>query len=858
MPVHVFGRGEDGQIGDTARSDSLPVSIFFPDRVREASCGSGHSLVVSSTGRCFTWGRGDDGRLGHRSAPHAGAASVPEAGWALAPKEVLLEEAEGGAPRRVLAASCGSYHTAFIDEVGWLWACGGALYGKLGLGRDVSALVPHPVPLLSGPRAVRVVAVGCGSRHTVALSAAGDVFSFGCSERGVLGLSRAALCAAAGTGTAADEPPASVYAPVRLAPFGEGGVAQLAVCGAHTLAVDARGAVWSWGEGRFGRLGHGDEEDAWTPRRVAPHALGADGFGCGSRIVAVAAGGFHSVAVTAEGVAYAWGGGEHGQLGLGAVSNVLAPARVVALDAHVLRSAACGWSHTLFLSDRGGVWSCGNVDHSKLGLTREEADAGLAASAAAGQQGAAAGQPARGGRCITLPRAVGGLAGLRVTRVSAYNEHSLALSEHCGPSLVGWRDEPLALGTLPLFPLPPLELGGGAEDGVAPASGSGSRRASLSTLSLAQPQQASQRTGAADSAIAEGEARDGGSISWEELFAEAEGGGSGGGGGMALAAPSPPPSPPTAPHAGALPSPPLLGWGPHFSSPVGLLRRGVPTATSPVPPAPPSGLLPRSAPGTELVAALARLVCCSFASDVDVVVVEAADGGGEAPGRRTREQGAAEEVGGGGGGGPAPPAPTTLPAHRALLASRCDAFAALLVHAQPRVERPTVTLHARVSTVKALLFFLYTDCLPGALAARDALELAMLADYLHVVRLIALLDALLAHKLQDAAPHTAAAAVSLLLHADALGWWDSPLRTRLVAAVALHFEAAAACADFATLVRCFAGRPPLPPPPPTHTHAPYQRQPSSFSHAPTKTSTSTQEKSTILEVVRSRRRARAP
>jgi RCC1 and BTB domain-containing protein len=706
----------------------------------------------------------------------------------------------------VLTAACGSYHTAIVDEEGWLWVCGGALYGKLGLGRDVSALVATPVPLLSGPRAVRVVAVGCGSRHTLVLSAGGDLFSMGSSERGVLGLSRAAIAAGAVAGgeEGAGAAP-TVCAPARLSPFGEGGVASLAVCGAHNLAVDGRGSVWSWGEGRFGRLGHGDEEDVWAPQRVAPHTLGDDGFGAGARVAAVAAGGFHSVAVTADGVAYAWGGGEHGQLGLGAVANIFSPSRVTALEHHVLRSAGAGWSHTLFLTDRGSVFCCGNVDHQKLGLTREESEAGLAASAAL-QQGAAVGQAPRPGRCICVPRIVGGLASLRVTRVAAYNEHSIALSEHCGPSLVGWRDEPLALGTLPLF-MPPLELDGGAAPesgsgsgggGGGGGGGSGSRRASLSTLT--HQQMASQRTGLDSEAAGEGD-----SVSWEELFAE------GGSSAAASASVSRPPTPPAAAVAAAAPpslpatappSPPLLGYGPHFSTPLALLRRGDP---APLLPAPPSGLLPRTAPGAELVAALGRLVCNDFAADVDVVVHDAAVEGcvaGEgAKGRREHGQGAAEEAGGGGGGGPAAPAaptPTILPAHRAILASRCDAFAALLSHAKE--PRATINLHARAGTVRVLLFFLYTDCLPASLTTRDALEVAVLADYLRVVRLIGLCDRLLAHALQDAAPHTAALATALLLHADSLGWWDSPLRGRLVAAVATHFEAAAKSADFAALV----------------------------------------------------------
>ena len=55
--------------------------------------------------------------------------------------------------------------------------------------------------------------------------------------------------------------------------------------------------------------------------------------------------------------------------------------------------------------------------------------------------------------------------------------------------------------------------------------------------------------------------------------------------------------------------------------------------------------------------------------------------------------------------------------------------------------------------MRVLLFFLYTDCLPASLTTRDALEVAVLADYLRVVRLIGLCDRLLAHAHHKFRPH---------------------------------------------------------------------------------------------------------
>ena len=43
--------------------------------------------------------------------------------------------------------------------------------------------------------------------------------------------------------------------------------------GSHSLAITADGAVWSWGEGRFGKLGHGDRQDQLLPKKIEGLAL---------------------------------------------------------------------------------------------------------------------------------------------------------------------------------------------------------------------------------------------------------------------------------------------------------------------------------------------------------------------------------------------------------------------------------------------------------------------------------------------------------------------------------------------------------------------------------------------------------
>ena len=92
---------------------------------------------------------------------------------------------------------------------------------------------------------------------------------------------------------------------------------------AHSLALTADGAVWSWGWGAFGRLGHGDTQSQLLPKKVEAFA--------GQRVVAVSAAQYHSLAVTADGAVFTWGEGEHGCLGHGEeLSNQLLPKKIEA------------------------------------------------------------------------------------------------------------------------------------------------------------------------------------------------------------------------------------------------------------------------------------------------------------------------------------------------------------------------------------------------------------------------------------------------------------------------------------------------------------------------------------------------
>ena len=90
---------------------------------------------------------------------------------------------------------------------------------------------------------------------------------------------------------------------------------------AHSLAITADGAVWIWGWGYFGQLGHGDEQRQLLPKKIEAFSS--------QRVAAVSAGAVHTLALTADGAVFTWGKGESGRLGHGEdLSDQLLPKKV--------------------------------------------------------------------------------------------------------------------------------------------------------------------------------------------------------------------------------------------------------------------------------------------------------------------------------------------------------------------------------------------------------------------------------------------------------------------------------------------------------------------------------------------------
>ncbi len=149
----------------------------------------------------------------------------------------------------------------------------------------------------------------------------------------------------------------STYEPVSV--FGlSSGVSAIAAGHWHTCALTTTGGAMCWGSNSDGQLGNNSNTGGYTPVNVS---------GLTSGVTAIAVGGGHSCALTATGGVMCWGSNSNGQLGNNNSNNPSPiPVNVVGLSSGVVAIAA-GSSHTCALTALGGIKCWGNNQFGQLG-----------------------------------------------------------------------------------------------------------------------------------------------------------------------------------------------------------------------------------------------------------------------------------------------------------------------------------------------------------------------------------------------------------------------------------------------------------------------------------------------------------
>lgn len=132
----------------------------------------------------------------------------------------------------------------------------------------------------------------------------------------------------------------------------------------HSLAFMNNSTVRAWGYNGYGQLGNAD--DTYVPKKVPVKVSNLSG------VVAVAAGGHHSLALKSDNTVWAWGLNDNGRLGNGLTTKSNVPVQVTTTNSGGaftnLTSIAAGGSHSVALErTTGKVWTWGYNGDGQLG-----------------------------------------------------------------------------------------------------------------------------------------------------------------------------------------------------------------------------------------------------------------------------------------------------------------------------------------------------------------------------------------------------------------------------------------------------------------------------------------------------------
>jgi alpha-tubulin suppressor-like RCC1 family protein len=318
--VAAWGNNDHGRLGVDAESTNVrqPRRVLgLPDGVAPlaVAAGGAHTLVLLTGGEVLGFGLNDWSQLG------CGEAHVPQ------PRLVP------GMPADVVRIAAGSFHNLAVTRDGSLWVWGRNKESQLGLGARASSTcdVPTRVPL-DEP----IADVAAGSRHSLAVSRSGQLYSFG--ARALLGLG----------GERWRLGPSTEHEPRLVRSLRGVRVRAIAAGILHSAVACEDGYVYSFGEGAFSQLGTGSDRASAEPVRV-PGLVGVAQLACG---------GLHTLAATHGSTVFSWGANEHGSLGLGDVEGP--QLRVPSLIPDVsLTQVSCGWKHSSGVSGSGALFAWG-------------------------------------------------------------------------------------------------------------------------------------------------------------------------------------------------------------------------------------------------------------------------------------------------------------------------------------------------------------------------------------------------------------------------------------------------------------------------------------------------------------------
>ncbi|XP_075812776.1 X-linked retinitis pigmentosa GTPase regulator isoform X5 [Microtus pennsylvanicus] len=316
--LYMFGSNNWGQLGlgsKSAISKPTCIKALKPEKVKLAACGRNHTLVSTDKGGVYAAGGNNEGQLGLGDTDD---------------RDTFHQICFFTSKDSIKQLSAGANTSAALTEDGKLFMWGDNSEGQIGLKNKSNVCIPHEVTV-----GKPISWISCGYYHSAFVTTDGELYTFGEPENGKLGLPNQLLI--------------NHRSPQRVLGIPEK-VLQVACGGGHTVVLTEK-AVYTFGLGQFGQLGLGTFLFETSEPRVIERIKD-------QKISFISCGENHTALMTDVGLMYTFGDGRHGKLGLGMenFTNQFFPTLCCNFLKFTVQLIACGGCHMLvFATPRLGA-----------------------------------------------------------------------------------------------------------------------------------------------------------------------------------------------------------------------------------------------------------------------------------------------------------------------------------------------------------------------------------------------------------------------------------------------------------------------------------------------------------------------
>ena len=338
------GHNKVGQLGN---STDINMNFFyqtmeknkFLDDVTAIAAGGYHNIIIREDGGVWVVGSNSDGQLGIASTNNQS-------------KYVEIDDRNGNF-KNAISIAAGEINSLILKKDGTVWITGNN-HGQLGNGTTNSSNIFVQAKDNSGKPISNVIAMACGTLHSIVLKRDGTVWSCGNNESGLLG-----------DGTTKNS---NVF--IQSKDYSDkplSGVIAIAAGMEHSLALKSDGTVWAVGYNKYGELSTGDTNNRSTFAQSLDNSLKPI-----TDAEAISAGWGHTIVLKKDGTVWTSGRNPYGQLGNSASgSNTFRTTLAQARDNNgyvkdVIAISAGGYFSLILKKDKT-VWASGSNEDGQFG-----------------------------------------------------------------------------------------------------------------------------------------------------------------------------------------------------------------------------------------------------------------------------------------------------------------------------------------------------------------------------------------------------------------------------------------------------------------------------------------------------------